>query len=57
MFTVFDISFGEAWDNSNNALPPSLNLPSSAPPSGITPYSVKANIGFYEKKKATLTDV
>lgn len=52
MFTVFDISFGEAWDNSNNALPPSLNLPSSAPPSGITPYSVKANIGFYEKKKA-----
>ena len=52
MFTVFDISFGEAWDNSNNALPPSLNLPSSAPPSGITPYNVKTNTGFYEKKKA-----
>ena len=52
MFTVFDISFGEAWDNSNNALPPSLNLPSSKPPSGITPYNVKTNTGFYEKKKA-----
>ena len=49
--TVFDISFGEAFDNSNNALPVSLNVPSSAPPSGITPYNVKTNIGFYEKKK------
>ena len=49
--TVFDISFGEAFDNSNNALPVSLNLPSSAAPSGITPYKVKTNIGFYEKRK------
>ena len=49
--TVFDISFGEAFDNSNNALPVSLNVPSSAPPSGITPYNVKTNIGFYEKRK------
>ena len=51
--TVFDISFGEAFDNSNNALPASLNITSSAASSsGRNPYIIDTHLGFYEKNKA-----
>tara|TARA_Y100001936_G_scaffold101890_1_gene100259 strand:- start:269 stop:2239 length:1971 start_codon:yes stop_codon:yes gene_type:complete len=51
--TVFDISFGEAFDNSNNALPINENITSQrATALGRNPYNVKTNIGFYEKKKS-----
>ena len=51
--TVFDISFGEAFDNSNNALPASLNITSStASSSGRNPYIIDTHLGFYEKNKA-----
>jgi len=51
--TVFDISFGEAFDNSNNALPVNENITSQkATALGRNPYNVKTNIGFYEKKKS-----